>query len=248
MALNVSKEKFVWNFMFKNNLEIFKKAYLYAQKCHEGHRRKDETPYFGHPNEVCYIMILLGITDEQWLSVAICHDVVEELYFKDGILLTKKELARTIGCSVAEDVYALTNLTKGAPADKRFELIEKKVELVIIKTIDRFVNMRSSMFDIFALERMERYVLETEAYILPMSERIINSGLFPQYENVLRILRSSIKGLLEGARSYIRLRKIINYKYFLRKILRGVNYYRKNIYHWTQCFLKNFLKNFKRLG
>lgn len=209
MAINVSKEEFVWNFIQEKQLKLFEKAYLFAQKCHIGHLRNDGAPYIGHPNEVCYIMILLGITDERLLSMAICHDVVEEMFFKDGILLTKEAVAQELNWEVSEGVYALSNLEKGESASakkRRFQKIEESVGLVLIKTIDRFVNMRRSMFGVYVPERMERYIFETEACILPMSERIINSGNH-EYEHALRMTRSSIKGILEGAKMYVQVKR-----------------------------------------
>jgi (p)ppGpp synthase/HD superfamily hydrolase len=209
VALKVSKEDFVWNFIQKKRLKFFKKAYLYAKKCHQGHIRNDGTPYFGHPNEVCYIMLLLGIVDEHLLAIAICHDIVEELSIKNDILLTKEEIAKKLDWEVAEGVYTLSKFQKRESVlqtKARFNKIEETVELVLIKTIDRFVNMRRSMFDVYATERMKRYVFETEMYILPMSERIINSGNHA-HEEAFRMIRSAIKGILEGARMYVQVKK-----------------------------------------
>lgn len=207
MALDVTKEEFVLRFMIMNDLKLFEKAYRFAEKCHNGHTRNDGTPYIGHPNEICYVMILLGITDERWLSVAICHDIVEELFFKDNIVLTRREIAKELGSDIAMEIYTLSRLMKEGTR-WRFKRIEKKAELVIIKTIDRFVNMNRSMIGFYAKERLERYIFETEEYILPMSERIINSGKFPEYENALRTMRLSIKGLLRGAKEHVELMRL----------------------------------------
>lgn len=209
VALNISKEEFVGNFIHQNQLKLFEKAYRFAERCHYGHLRNDGSFYVGHPNEVCYIMILLGITNEILLSIAICHDIVEEMFFKNGILLTKEVIAAELNWEIAEGIYALSSLEKGESAQQkemRFRKIEESVGLVLIKTIDRFVNMRRSMFGIYVSERMERYIFETETYILPMSERLINSGNC-ECEHALRLIRSSIKGILEGAKLYVQVKK-----------------------------------------
>lgn len=209
MALNVSKEEFVGKFIRENQLKLFEKAYCFSERCHYGHLRNDGNPYVGHPNEVCYIMILLGITNENLLSIAICHDIVEEMFFKNGILLAKEAIAEELNWEIAEGIYVLSSLEKGESAQQkemRFQKIEESVGLVLIKTIDRFVNMRRSMFGIYVPERMERYIFETEKYILPMSERMINSGDC-EYEHPLRMIRSSIKGILEGAKIYVQVKR-----------------------------------------
>jgi guanosine-3',5'-bis(diphosphate) 3'-pyrophosphohydrolase len=209
VALDVSKEEFVWKFIRENQLKLFEKAYCFAERCHSGHLRNDKTSYIGHPNEVCYIMILLGITNEILLSIAICHDIVEEMFFKNGILLTKEAIAAELNWEIAEGIYVLSSLEKGEGAqqkERRFRKIEESIGLVLIKTIDRFVNMRRSMFGIYVPKRMERYIFETELYILPMSERLIN-GESCECECALRLIRSFIKGILEGAKLYVQLKR-----------------------------------------
>jgi (p)ppGpp synthase/HD superfamily hydrolase len=202
VALNVSKEEFVLNFIKKNKMELFTRAYIVAQFCHKDHRRKDGTPYIGHPNEVCYNLILQGVTDEILLSIAICHDVPEELLANEGVTLKKETLATWLNNSqIAEGVFTLSRFTKDNPG-KYFAGIEKDVGLILVKTTDRFVNMRRSFY-VFNKEAMGRYIFEVDNWVLPMSERIINSGKYPQYENALRSLRTSIKAIMEIAKIYI---------------------------------------------
>lgn len=210
MSLKVSKEEFVWEFARKNKMRMLLRAYLLACYFHRKHKRDDRTPYVVHPIELCYVLIVLGIKDERLLCIAMTHDVPEELRDRSGILIKEEDLAVLLDASVAKGVFRLTK--PGRKMDENelrhfFGEIEKDPGLVLVKTDDRYVNMRRSMFGVFKEERMRKYYFETNEFILPMSERIIDEGRCPEYENALRMLRSGIKGLLEGVRAQINLRE-----------------------------------------
>jgi GTP diphosphokinase / guanosine-3',5'-bis(diphosphate) 3'-diphosphatase len=207
LALNVSKEEIVQGFIKSHNVPIFEKAYRFAQYCHRDHFRQDGTPYFGHPNEVCYVLLMNNIENEIILADGISHDIIEELRDQSEIILPPKEIYNETGnIIVTQDTVALTKPHKNMTEEEcevYFDGIELRVRRVVVKTTDRFCNMRRSMFGKFNEERMDKYDVETVNRILPMSERIINNQTSPEHERVLRMLRSSIKGLLEGIRCKI---------------------------------------------
>lgn len=204
--LTVSKEDFVLNFLNKErkagrHAGLALKARELSIEWHGGRKRDDETPYFCHPNEVVYIMILIGIKDEITLATGFLHDTVEE----EG--KTRNEITQETNKTVA---YLVKCMTKKKSMNleeikKHFQKMEGDIRLVIGKTIDRYVNMRRSMFGNFNKPRMEKYIFETENFILPISEKVINEGQYPEYENSLRLLRSFLKGILEAAEAYVRL-------------------------------------------
>jgi len=209
MALNISKEEFVWSYIKYHNVPVFKRSYEVAQYCHRNHFRQDGTPYFGHPNELCYVLLINNMEDEIMLSDGICHDIVEECRDQENIIITKEDLLKEIkNDTVVEETFITTKpYKKMTPIQIKeyFSLIEEITRLVVNKHVDRFINMRRSMFGNFERERLVKYDVETVNHVLPMSERIINSGLYPEYENILRMLRSGIKGLLEGVRAQVKL-------------------------------------------
>lgn len=204
--LKISKEDFVLNFL-KSEYEIGRhtgfalKARDKAIKWHKSRLRDDKTYYFGHPNEVVYILILLGVTDENTIAAGFLHDTIEE----EG--KSKERIEEDINRTVA---YLVAGVSKkrGMSTEelkKHFGLMASDIRMVFIKTIDRYVNMRRSMFGVFNKKRMDKYIFETETFILPISEEIINSGQYPEYENSLRLLRSFIKGILEAAKVHVAL-------------------------------------------
>jgi len=209
MELNVSKEEFVWRFIKSHNVPILKRTYEFSQYWHRNHFRQDGIPYFGHPNELCYVLILNHIENELILSKAIGHDVPEELRDQEGIIITPGEMIKEIrNENVVSGIFTLTKPYKKMNAQQileYFEPIARDVELVVVKHGDRFINMRRSMFGNFDKERLIKYDVETVNQVLPMSAGIINSGAHPEYEYILRMLRSGIKGLLEGVRAQVKI-------------------------------------------
>jgi len=207
--LSISKEELVARFLVKEfmagrHIGVALKARKKAIEWHGKRKRDDGSPYFVHPNELVYILILLGITDEDMIAAAFLHDVEEEEK------ISQEEIEREINKVVA---YLVGGMTKREKMDwkeleKYFRGLACDIRLVILKTIDRYVNMRRSMFGVFNEERMERYILETEEFILPISEHIIEENAYPEYENQLRLLRSFIKGILEAAKNHVELMEI----------------------------------------
>lgn len=204
--LKVTKEKFVLNFL-KKEYEAGRhtgsalKSRRLAIRWHRNRRRDDKTPYFGHTNELVYILILIGITDENTLAAGFLHDTIEEER------KNKKEVENKTNEEIAYLVYRMTKLTglTFKELEKYFGDLAEDIRLVFLKTVDRFINMRRSMFGVFNRGRMNKYIFETETFILPISEKIINSGKYPEYENSLRLLRSFIKGILEAAKVHVKL-------------------------------------------
>ena len=207
--LSISKEDYVLTFL-KKEAEAGRHsgiALISREKALEWHRsrkRNDGSYYFGHPNELVYILVLVGIIDENIIGAGFLHDVEEE----EGI--SQEEIRKETNGIVAHLVHRMTK-KKGMSSfelQMYFEAMAHDVRLVILKTIDRFINMRRSMFGVYNEKRMRKYIFETEEYILPISEHIIESGRHPEYENSLRLLRSFIKGILEAAKAHVRLMKI----------------------------------------
>ena len=110
------------------------KAKEFSKKCHEGQFRKDgKTPYFEHPKAVVDILKNIGVEDEEILSAAWLHDVIEDC----GI--TKKQLEREFNPNVARIVQALTRDCSGGEYNKK--IIESDYSVKIIKIADVVHNI-----------------------------------------------------------------------------------------------------------
>jgi len=95
-------------------MKKFAEALVFAANCHSGQFRKDgRTPYINHPLEVMQLLAEAGETDEDVLSAAVLHDVIEDTS------TTPEEIEERFGKRVCAIVLELTD-------DKRLKKHERK--------------------------------------------------------------------------------------------------------------------------
>ena len=167
------------------DLDLVKRAYLYAEKCHKGQFRKSGQPYIIHLIEVAYILASLQ-AGPSTLSAGFLHDTIEDCD------VTKEDIAENFDEDIAEIVFCLTKinaLSHSRRKDKDFIAeghrkiflgMAKDVRVIIIKLADRLHNMRTLEFQ--TPEKKISISKETIEVYVPIADRL---GL------------SSIKGELE---------------------------------------------------
>ena len=118
-----------------------------AASLHHGQYRKHlgnagiKIPYIIHPLEVTKLVWEWGVGDEDLLSAAVCHDVLEDTLF------TEKELSKMLSPTVAKIVEELTFIPikdedkKLAKARYIDSFVNKSIESLVIKLADRFCNV-----------------------------------------------------------------------------------------------------------
>ena len=126
---------------------LVEKAYHFAEKAHEGQKRKSGEPYFIHPCFVASILTELMI-DPPTIAAGLLHDTVE-----DCPQVTLDMIRHEFGEEVAELVDGVTKLNKLDFADKEEAQAEslrkmilamsKDIRVVLIKLADRLHNMRT---------------------------------------------------------------------------------------------------------
>lgn len=95
-------------------------ALAYAEGAHAGQVRKyGGEPYINHPVRVAELLVEHGITDQDVLSAALLHDVVEDC----GV--TFADLVKTFGTTVASYVAALSDLEPGNRAARKAYAIDR---------------------------------------------------------------------------------------------------------------------------
>ncbi|MGE5421953.1 MAG: RelA/SpoT family protein [Ignavibacteriales bacterium] len=129
-----------------SDTEIIGKAFLYAQKAHQGQFRISGEEYIYHPLAVAYILAELGM-DVTSIAAALLHDVVEDT----GVNLP--DIERNFGAETALLVDGVTKLNRiefkskeEAQAEnlrKMFFAMAKDIRVIIIKLADRLHNMRT---------------------------------------------------------------------------------------------------------
>lgn len=166
----------------------------FMREKHRGQFRdgKERLPYEAHPLAVCLHALLLGVEDEETLSVCLLHDVVEDCGVSPEELPVSGHARRCVQLlswpaedhdSCRAEYYA------GIMADKT---------ACLVKCLDRCNNL-TGMFGAYAPQRMATYARNTAAFLCPLLDRL---GSDYGEERLALLLRYQIGGLLSAAESF----------------------------------------------
>lgn len=155
----------------KADLALLERAYVTAERLHEGQMRKSGDPYITHPLAVTTILAELGMT-EPTLVAALLHDTVEDTPY------ALEELRRDFGDEVAVMVDGVTKLDKvqygeNAQAEtirKMIVAMSKDIRVLVIKLADRLHNMRTLRY--VPQKSQERSARETLDIYAPLAHRL----------------------------------------------------------------------------
>ena len=161
-----------------DELEQVQDAYWLAKNAHYWDEPRDNGQrYFEHLRTVAIILIERGFRDKDTVTVALLHDILENTNTHPRIIV--KQFPNHI---IWRSLYALSKkipffdpLT-GQLHDRMekeisvyFSRIASSDELVRrVKLADRLHNLRT--MQAWTRNRQERYITETETYILPIAE------------------------------------------------------------------------------
>ncbi len=130
----------------KDELEVIRKAYLFALEKHTGQFRKTGEPYIIHPMNVAFILTTI-YADYETISAGFLHDVLEDCD------CTQEEMEKEFGSTITKLVQGVTKLSKIHFSTENEYLIEyykkiivgmsEDVRVIIIKLADRLHNMRT---------------------------------------------------------------------------------------------------------
>ena len=142
-------DKFIEELLLINpnyDVELIKKAYLIAEKMHQGQLRKSGEPYLIHPVCVAKILAEIGM-DEDTIIAGLLHDVVEDTPY------TIEDLKKDFGEDIALLVDGVTKLgsivfeskeeRQAENLRKMFLAMSKDIRVIIIKLADRLHNLRT---------------------------------------------------------------------------------------------------------
>ncbi len=152
---------------------LIEKAYLFADKKHEGQVRKSGDPYICHCLGVAKILAELQ-AGPQTICVGLLHDTIEDTE------TTKEEIEKNFGKEVADLVEALTKVTRLSDYKnveftaenhrKIFVAMAKDVSAIIVKLADSLTNMRTLQFQ--PKEKQVRISKETLEVYAPIAHRL----------------------------------------------------------------------------
>ena len=156
------------------NVKLVEDAYHFAEKAHEGQRRKSGEAYFFHPVTVAGILAKLML-DAPTIAAGLLHDTVEDC---NGV--TCEVIEKNFGQEVALLVDGVTKLERldfTSKADQQAESIRKMIlamskdiRVVLIKLADRTHNMRTLRSQ--PPESQRRIAQETLDIYAPLAHRL----------------------------------------------------------------------------
>ena len=167
----------------KSDLAVIEKAYVIAEKAHEGQKRKSGEPYITHPLAVGQILADLGIGPST-IAAALLHDTVEDTDY------TLAMLQKDFGDEITLLVDGVTKLDKvkfgdNAQAEtvrKMVVSMSKDIRVLVIKLADRLHNARTWGF--VELERAQRKAQETLEIYAPLAHRLGISTIKNELEDL----------------------------------------------------------------
>ncbi|MBQ7799480.1 MAG: bifunctional (p)ppGpp synthetase/guanosine-3',5'-bis(diphosphate) 3'-pyrophosphohydrolase [Oscillospiraceae bacterium] len=155
------------------NKEIITEALNFAEKAHDGQKRKSGEPYIIHPVEAAIILIDMGM-DTETIVAALLHDVVEDTEVE------LSEVSQKFGADVAALVDGVTKLgllpltsreeQQAENVRKMLLAMSQDIRVVVIKLADRLHNMRT--IDYVGEQKQRDKSLETMEVYAPIAHRL----------------------------------------------------------------------------
>lgn len=156
----------------KEEKELVTKAYNFAKKAHEGHKRMSGEPYFIHPIETAKNLADLDM-DAVSIAAGLLHDTVEDTETKIETL--KQEFGDEI-TFIVEGVTKLGHLRYHG-TDRHNESLRKlllatskDMRVLIVKLCDRMHNIKTLSF--VPVEKQKRIATETLEIYAPIANRL----------------------------------------------------------------------------
>lgn len=154
--------------------ELIIKAFEFAQKAHQGQKRRSGEDYFSHCIATAQILASIGM-GSQTISAGLLHDVPEDTP------VTLAEIKKEFGQEVHDLVEGITKLGKIKLREtkeeyllenlrKMFLAMAADIRVVIIKLADRLHNMRTLEFN--PPEKRPNIARETMEIYVPLADRL----------------------------------------------------------------------------
>ncbi len=167
-------EKTVRGYNPAADFDHIRSAFEYADRCHEGQKRKSGEPYIIHPLAVAQIVAEELKLDSESIEAALLHDVIEDTPATHG------DVARMFSPTIANLVEGVSKLTRIQYATKEDEQMEnlrkmlmamsKDIRVILIKVSDRLHNMRTMEYQ--SPEKQKQKSLETMEIYAPIAHRL----------------------------------------------------------------------------
>ncbi|WP_213975767.1 RelA/SpoT family protein [Tepidanaerobacter acetatoxydans] len=168
-----SLEKQILSYSPSADLDLIRKAYMFAKEAHSGQHRVSGELFISHPLGVAMILADLEL-DIPTIAAGLLHDVVEDTDY------AIEDIEKNFGSEIAILVDGVTKLGKlefktkeeqqAENLRKMFFAMAKDIRIILIKLADRLHNMRTlkSMPE----EKQREKAMETIDIFAPLAHRL----------------------------------------------------------------------------
>jgi len=131
----------------KADTSLLERAYLVAERAHEGQLRKSGDPYITHPVAVATILAELGMPTST-LAAALLHDTVEDTEYGLADLRTDfgEEIALLVDGVTKLDKVHYGDAAQAETVRKMVVAMARDIRVLVIKLADRLHNARTWRF------------------------------------------------------------------------------------------------------
>ncbi len=157
----------------EKDINLLKKAYVFAAHAHKGQTRRSGEPYLSHPLEVANILADMRL-DSTTLISGLLHDALEDTD------ITAADLRDNFGPDVADLVEGVTKISRiqeASPEVRQAETIRKIIlamtddlRVIFIKLADRIHNLKTLNF--LPEDKQKQVAKETLEIYAPIANRL----------------------------------------------------------------------------
>ncbi|HFC36182.1 MAG TPA: bifunctional (p)ppGpp synthetase/guanosine-3',5'-bis(diphosphate) 3'-pyrophosphohydrolase, partial [Candidatus Moranbacteria bacterium] len=166
--------------------KLISRAFEFAQKAHQGQKRRSGEDYFQHCVATAKILAEIGMGSKT-ISAGLLHDVPEDTE------ITLAEIEKEFGKDIYDLVKGITKLGKIKLREtkeeyllenlrKMFLAMAEDIRVVIIKLADRLHNMRTLEFN--PPDKQQRIANETMEIYVPLADRLGIGEIKSELENL----------------------------------------------------------------
>ncbi len=167
------------------DINLLRKAYIFAAGAHKGQSRRSGEPYLSHPLEVANMLADLKMGPVT-LAAGLLHDVLEDT------AVTPLQLRQAFGQEVAllvEGVTKISRVQESSPERQQAETIRKIIlamtsdlRVIFIKLADRLHNLKTLKF--LSADKQKRIGKETLEIYAPLANRLGMGRLKAELEDL----------------------------------------------------------------
>jgi len=177
-----------------------------AEVVHKDQRRRGGLPYISHLTRVTNALLSLGLEHdplcEEILATGMGHDTPEDHNVPNAVLIEEYGISEKVVANL--QVLNKNNYTRTDGIvlyDEYYKaILLGGIATVLTKLADRCHNL-STMVGVDKVSRIERYIKETEDYVIPLAHNAVR--MYPEYDDHIYTMRYHMEALLHALRALV---------------------------------------------